>query len=50
MTTCKAAGSVAPERISEIHPGVTAAAAREALDFTDYVDSYTDAQIRQAAC
>lgn len=40
---------IAPERIEEFYPGVGAAAARDALDFADYVDSYLDSQARQAA-
>jgi uncharacterized protein (DUF433 family) len=40
---------VAPEQINDFYPNVSAAAARDALDFADYVDSYTDASTRQAA-
>lgn len=32
---------VAPERVSEFYPSVTAAGARDALDFADYVDRVT---------
>ncbi|PYC76903.1 hypothetical protein C7C46_21185 [Streptomyces tateyamensis] len=40
---------VPPEQIGDYYPGVTAEAARDAADFADYVDSYEDAEIRQAA-
>ena len=40
---------IAPEQISDFYPSVSAAAARDALDFADYVDSYADAPTRQAA-
>jgi uncharacterized protein (DUF433 family) len=36
---------VPPERISEYYPAVTAAAAKDALDFALYVDSYEPAQL-----
>ncbi|MFE5656197.1 DUF433 domain-containing protein [Streptomyces sp. NPDC056517] len=32
---------IPPDRISDFYPGVSAAAARDANDFSDYVDSYT---------
>lgn len=40
---------IPPERIGDFYPGVTPEAARDAADFADYVDSYTDAEIRQVA-
>ncbi len=41
--------AIPPERIGEFYPGVSAEAARDAADFTDYVDSYTDNTSRRAA-
>ncbi|WP_042415716.1 DUF433 domain-containing protein [Streptacidiphilus anmyonensis] len=40
---------VRPEQIADYYPGVSAEAARDAADFANYVDSYTDAEIRQVA-
>ncbi|MDX2520607.1 MULTISPECIES: DUF433 domain-containing protein [Streptomyces] len=40
---------IAPERIVDFYPGVSAAAARDALDFSDYVDSYGNNEPRQGA-
>ncbi|MEV7562765.1 DUF433 domain-containing protein [Streptomyces sp. NPDC089795] len=40
---------IEPERIMDFYPGVSADAARDALDFSDYVDSYTDSAPRQVA-
>jgi uncharacterized protein (DUF433 family)/DNA-binding transcriptional MerR regulator len=40
---------VAPGRIDEFYPGVTAAAALDAVDFADYVDSYADGSGRRDA-
>ncbi|RPE33485.1 uncharacterized protein (DUF433 family) [Kitasatospora cineracea] len=40
---------VPPESVRDFYPGVTAAAARDAADFTAYVDSYSDEGFRQAA-
>jgi uncharacterized protein (DUF433 family)/DNA-binding transcriptional MerR regulator len=40
---------VPSEQIGDYYPGVTSAAALDAADFADYVDSYADAEIRQAA-
>jgi uncharacterized protein (DUF433 family) len=37
------------EQISDFYPGVSAEAARDAADFTDYVDSYVDSQARRVA-
>lgn len=33
---------VPPDRVGDFYPGVSAAAARDAVDFSDYVDSYVD--------
>lgn len=33
---------VPPGRVSDFYPGVSAAAARDAVDVSDYVDSYVD--------
>ncbi|TLF58027.1 DUF433 domain-containing protein [Nocardia cyriacigeorgica] len=41
---------IAPERITDFYPGVSAAAARDAVDFADYVDSYADQAPRRVAC
>jgi uncharacterized protein (DUF433 family) len=40
---------ITPEQIGDFYPGVTAEAARDAVDFADYVDSYLDPQLRQTA-
>jgi uncharacterized protein (DUF433 family) len=40
---------IPPDQISDFYPGVNADAARDAADFTDYVDSYTDSHPRQVA-
>ncbi|MCX4686646.1 DUF433 domain-containing protein [Kitasatospora purpeofusca] len=40
---------IRPESIRDFYPGVTPEAARDAADFTDYVDSYSDEGPRQAA-
>jgi uncharacterized protein (DUF433 family)/DNA-binding transcriptional MerR regulator len=40
---------VAPEDVGEFFPGMSATAVRDAVDFTDYADSYFDGGLRQAA-
>jgi uncharacterized protein (DUF433 family) len=40
---------IPPESIKDFYPGVTPQAARDAADFTAYVDSYSDEGPRQAA-
>ncbi|GHB10230.1 DUF433 domain-containing protein [Streptomyces chryseus] len=40
---------IQPERIVDFYPGVSAEAARDAVDFSDYVDSYGDSAPRQVA-
>lgn len=40
---------VPPEEIGDFYPGVTAEAARDALDFADYTDSYDTRSWRAAA-
>jgi uncharacterized protein (DUF433 family) len=41
--------AIPPEEISNYYPGVSAAAARDAADFTEYVDSYISSTARRAA-
>lgn len=38
---------IPPDRIGDFYPGVSADAARDAADFSDYVDSYADSRPRQ---
>lgn len=38
---------VPPDQIGEFYPGVTAEAARDAADFSEYVDSYGSSEPRQ---
>ncbi|WP_258534733.1 DUF433 domain-containing protein [Streptomyces sp. PT12] len=40
---------VPPDRVSDFYPGVSAAAARDAADVSDYVDSYVDSSRQVAA-
>ncbi|MFJ6568831.1 DUF433 domain-containing protein [Streptomyces sp. NPDC091292] len=39
---------IPPDQIGEFYPGVTAEAARDAADFSEYVDSYGSSEPRQA--